>query len=80
MEILYRLVQDWNGMIEGWCITEGNYRGIHYLDKPMFEPITELERLELIQFINKEYCIENNIECVLFYTEKELETFKEKIL
>lgn len=66
-------------MIEGWCISENQYNGIYYLDKPLFEPITELEQLELIHYDNKHYCTENNIECVLFYTNAELEKFKNKI-
>lgn len=78
MEIVYRVIQDWNGFIEGWCVSEKVYKGVYYLDKPMFEPVTELERLELIKYDNKKYCIENNIECVLFYTEVELEKFKRK--
>jgi len=79
MKVVYRLVQDWNGMLEGWCVMEGQYKGMYYLDRPLFEQINEDDRSALIEFDDKKYCIENNIECVLFYTEKELERFKIKI-
>lgn len=79
MEILYRLEQDWNGMIKGWCIMEGKYNGVYYLDKPLFSLLTEDDIKVMVKYDDKEYCIKNNIEAVLFYTDKELKNFKNKI-
>jgi hypothetical protein len=79
MQILYRLEQDWNGMLKGWCIMEGKYKGIYYLDKPLFSLLTEEDIDIMISYDDKNYCIEKNIESVLFYTEEELKIFKNKI-
>lgn len=79
MEVLYRLEQDWNGMLKGWCIMEGKYKGVYYLDKPLFSLLTEDDIKEMMEYNDKNYCIQNNIEAVLFYTDKELESFKRKI-
>lgn len=79
--ILYRLTEDcrWLNLLEGSCITEEKYDKVYFTDKSLFEPIQEYEKKDMIEYDDSEYCLLNGIECVLFYTQKELEKFLEKI-
>lgn len=66
------------GYDEGSCITESKYKNISYLDKPMFEPITESQENGMIKWHNAEYCSHKGIEFLLFYTALEYELFINK--
>lgn len=79
--ILYRLLEDcrWLNLLEGSCITEERFKGVFYTDRALFEPIQEYEIKDLIKYDNPDYCIANGIECMLFYTQNELEKFLLKL-
>jgi len=81
MNILYRLTEDnnWLKLLEGSCLTEGKYKQVYYLDKISFEEIQDFERKNMIEYKDDEYMAEKGIEAVLFYTQKELEKFMEKL-
>lgn len=78
--ILWRLTEDdrWLQLPEGACITDEKFKSIHYLSKPLFEPIQEFEIKDFIEYENEVYCMEKGIEKVLFYTQSELQKFLEK--
>jgi hypothetical protein len=77
--MVHRLTEDYGGLLEGSCIADENFGKIYYLDRPLFEPIMELEIEDMIKYDDEVYCGENNIEYMLFYTEKELQNFLKKI-
>lgn len=76
--ILYRLVQDWGGIPEGACIGKDKFAAIFYTDKTLFEPISEYEIPDMIEYVDKEYCAGIGIERMLFYNEFELQKFIDK--
>lgn len=79
--ILYRLMEDskWLNLLEGSCITEAKFKQVYYLEKPLFEPIQDFEKADMVEYNDSEYCTEKGIETVLFYTQSELEKFLLKI-
>ena len=76
--ILYRLMQDLGGIPEGACLRENVFQDVYYLDKTLFEPISEFEVKDFIEYKDTELCRNLGIECILFYTEFELQRFIEK--
>lgn len=76
--ILYRLTQDYQGLSEGSCIPEYRHKGLHYLDRALWEPITEQNVEEMVKYHDEKYCLYYNIECLLFYNESELNRFLNK--
>lgn len=76
--ILYRLTEDHKGQAEGSCIPEFRYKGLHYLDKPLWEVIEEHEVEEMIKYDEEKYCLMHNIEYLLFYNDAELNRFLNK--
>lgn len=76
--MIWRLTRDWEGLTEGSCISDVQYGKIYYLDKCLFEPIQDFEKKDMIEYQNETYCIENGLECILFYTPNELNRFLEK--
>lgn len=81
MSVIYRLTEDnnWLNILEGSCITEERYNTIHYLSKSLFEPVAEFELKDFIEYKNELYCIEKGIEKILFYNDRELKVFLDKI-
>lgn len=77
--ILWRLTQDALGIYAGSCISEGQYKALYYLDRCLFEPLTEEDQGELIQSNEPQYCLEKGIECLYFYNENELNIFLSKL-
>lgn len=79
--ILYRLTEDcrWLDLLEGSCVTEDKFKLVFFTDKALFEPIQEFEKQDMVKYEDDEYCMLKGIECILFYTQKELEKFLEKI-
>ena len=75
--ILMRLTEDnrWLNLKEGSCITEEQFKLVYYSDKCLFEAISEIDRKEMIEYENEAYCLNHNIECMLFYTKNELDKF-----
>ena len=51
---------------------------IYHLDKPLFEPITEMDMMSMIKYDDEKFCFLNNFECILFYNEHELDEFLNK--
>lgn len=78
MQVYYRLIQDFGGLPAGACITEDKFKGVYYLDKPLFEPINEFEIEDMIRYDDEKYCINLGVELLLFYTPLELELFLNK--
>lgn len=74
--MLWRLVQNWNGLLEGSCITDAAYSKLYYADRILYEPISENDIL--IEIKNEKYCNENNVEKLLFYTKKEVDKFNDE--
>lgn len=79
--IWYRLMEDcrWLNLLEGSCITEERFKKVFFTDKALFEPIQEYEIEGMIKYDDENYCVLNTIEFMLFYTQKELEKFLQKI-
>ena len=77
--MLHRLTQDFGELKEGSRISEGKFNFVYYLDRPLFEPILDFEIQDMIEWNDTDYCVDNNIECMLFYTQNELENFLKKI-
>lgn len=79
MTIFYRLVQDFKEKYEGSVISEHDFKSIYFLDKPLFEVLTEQELKTMIRYEEPEYLKEKNIEVMTFYNQKELDLFLDKI-
>ena len=77
--IIYRLCEDCEGVLEGSCISEGKYKQVYYLHKPLFEPIGEEDKKGMIEYKDETYCLQHGLECLLFYNQKEIDKFTEKI-
>lgn len=77
--ILYRLLEDWHGLFEGICLTEEQYRAVYYTDKVLFEPIQDFERKHMLEWEDDNYCNVMGVECLLFWTEAEVEKFLKKL-
>jgi len=75
MTIYYRLCQHWQGLPEGSVITEAVHKAIFYLDKCLFEVVTEQDIKDMIKHEDEGFCAPNGIEFLLFYNEKELDRF-----
>lgn len=69
----------WLNLLEGSCISEEKYNTVHYLSKSLFEPVQEFELRDFIEYKNELYCIDKGIEKVLFYNERELQNFLNKL-
>lgn len=78
--ILYRLVQDWGGILEGACVSREQFMGVFYTERALFEPISDYEFRDMIEYVDKEYCAGIGIEKMLFYNEFELQKFIDKII
>jgi hypothetical protein len=76
--MMYRLTQYLHGLPEGACILEFRYKALHYLDRCLWEPIQDYEVKDMIKYDDEKYCFLHNIECLLFYTEHELDKFLNK--
>lgn len=79
MIVYYRLVQDFRGLMEGSCIKESDYESIYFLHKCLFEHLTERNMNEMVKWEDKKYCQNAGIEFMLFYNERELNLFLDKI-
>lgn len=75
--VYYRLTQNFDGLPNGSCISEATFKNVYYLDKPLFEPISEVDIKEMIEYVDKGFCSRNGIERLFFYTEQELKLFLE---
>ena len=71
--IVYRASEDYDGFLEGSCISEAQYENVYFADKVLWDRIEEFERRDMIEY-------QNGIQCLLFYTESELNNFLEKRL
>ncbi len=78
MIIYYRLTQDHKGQCEGICILEYRYKGLFYADRCLWEAIQDFELKDMIKYDDEKYCMTHDIECLLFYTEHELDKFLNK--
>jgi hypothetical protein len=78
MSIVYRLSQDSSGLFEGACISEARYSEIKWFNRTLFDPIDDESRRDMIEHPDPEYCMENGVECLLFWNEKEINTFVSK--
>lgn len=76
--ILYRLSEDIAGMHSGSCIAEEKYKLVKWFNRCLYDPVFDLDRKEMIEHEDPEYCYENGIECLLFYNQGELELFLKK--
>jgi len=72
---VYRLTEDLNGLPEGSCISEMNYKNLYFGHRCLFEPIQDFERKDMIEHTDEQFCMENGLMCLLFYTSKELDNF-----
>lgn len=79
MTIYYRLVEDFRDLLEGSCITESEYKGVYFLNRVLFEPIVEDEIDGMFKYDHEEYCKKVGVLFMIFYTEKELNLFLNKI-
>lgn len=75
--MVYRLLQDWKGKMEGSCISEEKYMSVFYRDKYLYEPI--IDKNGLIEYRDENYCSINGIECMLFYSNLEYIQFLNKV-
>lgn len=75
--ILWRLKQDWSGLLEGACINEVSFKKVYYIDKCLFEPV--IDKKDYIEADCREYLLENKLECVLFYNQSEVINFIKKL-
>ena len=78
--IVYRASEDYDGFLEGSCISEAQYENVYFADKVLWDRIEEFERMDMIEYQDEVYFAENGIQCLLFYTESELNNFLEKRL
>lgn len=76
MTLYYRLIENWGEWDEGICITENQYKGLYYIDKPLFEAVTDLD--SMFKFFDEKYCSEKGVEFLLFYSENNLNHFLNK--
>lgn len=76
--ILYRLTEDLGGIPEGACVSLSVFNSVYYLDRPLFEPVSEFEKKDFIEYKDEDFCNSLGIECLLFYTEIELQKFIDK--
>lgn len=79
--ILYRLMEDnrWLNLLEGSCISEEKYKEVYYISKPLFEIVEEIEIKDMVEYVNEGYCIDKGVEKILFYNERELQNFLNKL-
>lgn len=72
-------MQDWDGLFEGACITEAQHKSLYYLDKSLYEPITEEGKEDWIEVDEPNYCEANGLKCLLFYDQSEVDLFLKKL-
>ncbi len=77
--MIYRLTQDIGGLYEGSCVSENDYMRVGFHNKCLFEPISEEEVNSMIKYNDKEFCMDNSIDFLLFYNDRELNRFLNKI-
>jgi hypothetical protein len=75
MIVCYRLCEPWQGLPEGACITEEVHKAMYYLNKCLFEVVTEQDMKDMVKYEDEGFCVANGIEFLLFYNEKELDKF-----
>ena len=76
--MVYRLVMDYDGILEGSCIKEEQFKNVLFRDKCLFEPVHDIEAATMIEYKDEEYCADNCIEKMLFYTTREFDEFLRK--
>jgi hypothetical protein len=76
--MMWRLTQYHEGLPEGATISEAKFAGIGYLSVCYFEQIQDFEIRDMVEYDNPTYCIENGIDKMLFYNERELDLFLTK--
>ena len=76
--ILWRLTIDNENQIAGGCIDDEQYKKLHYLLRPLYEPLTEDDQKIMIQVKNKRYIQKHNLVTVFFWSEVGVNIFNEK--
>lgn len=76
--ILYRLCQDIIDRYEGSCISEEKYKAIVWLDKCLYEPLTEEDLEMMIKVENDKYCSRFGLEGLYFWSDMEADIFRQK--
>jgi len=77
---VFRLMQNQGILLEGSCISEKKYKSVYYIEKCLYEFISDEERRDWIEVEERNYCEANGLECVLFYSKLEVETFLQKLI
>lgn len=77
--IVWRVMQDWDGLFEGACISDEKFKGLHYLSRGVYEPILDGEREDWIELKEPNYCMAKGVECLLFIYGKEVNEFLKKL-
>lgn len=77
--ILWRLIEDVGTLLEGSCISDSQYRNVYFVDKAIFEPLSEEDQKELIEVDERNYCEANGLKRILFYTPEEVTKFMIKL-
>lgn len=76
---LYRLTQDWHGLFEGVCVTEAQFEAVFFADKALFEPICDYDKKKMLEYEDDSFCSSMGVQCLLFWSEKELNIFLDKL-
>jgi hypothetical protein len=76
--ILWRLCEDLGNRIEGYCISDLEYSSLYYLEKILYEPITEEDKDQMIELKNKEYCDKHGLAGLWFWSQMEVDLFLQK--
>ena len=76
--ILWRLCEDLGNKIEGSCISETEYSSLYYLERSLYEPISETDLEQMIELKNKEYCEKNGLSGLWFWSQMEVDLFLQK--
>ncbi len=77
--IVWRLCEDLKGLAEGSCISEVKYKEWYYTERCFFEPLTEEDKKQMIEVKDKEYCDKRGLEGLWFWSQDEVDIFKQKI-
>jgi hypothetical protein len=75
---MWRLCEDLGGRIEGSCITDLEYSSLYFLEKVLYEPITEEDKEQMIELKDKEYCEKHGLSGLCFWSQEELDLFVQK--
>lgn len=77
--MIWRLTTDHCGRLEGSCISNESYQKVYYADRCLYEPISEEEEKRMVKHDDKEYCMNDNLVCLLFYSIEEVDLFLKKV-